>query len=63
MRYWSGRGTNARYLCKGDFDDGGQYCIGFGGSMVDRRLSEEVLKAISFGSKSELKGYRRSDCR
>ena len=56
VRYWGGRGTNARYLCKGDFDDGGQYCIGFGGSMVDRRLSEEVLKAISpLGVKASLK--------
>jgi DNA invertase Pin-like site-specific DNA recombinase len=45
--YWGGTGTNARYLCKGDYDDGGQYCIGFGGAMVDRRLSEERLKAIS----------------
>ena len=41
------RGTHARYLCKGDYDDGGQYCIGFGGAMVDRRLSEELLKVIS----------------
>jgi DNA invertase Pin-like site-specific DNA recombinase len=40
VRYWGGTGTNARYLCKGDYDDGGQYCIGFGGAMVDRRLSE-----------------------
>ena len=56
VRYWGGRGTNARYLCRGDFDDGGQYCIGFGGSMVDRRLSEEVLKAISpLGVKASLK--------
>ena len=47
VRYWGGTGTNARYLCKGDFDDGGQYCIGFGGAMVDRRLSEELLKVIS----------------
>jgi DNA invertase Pin-like site-specific DNA recombinase len=37
VRYWGGSGTNARYLCKGDYDDGGQYCIGFGGSAVDRR--------------------------
>src|ERR1700682_3543776 len=35
VRYWGGRGTNARYLCKGDYDDGGQYCIGFGGSSGD----------------------------
>ena len=24
VRYWGGSGTNARYLCKGDYDDGGQ---------------------------------------
>src|SRR6201993_2318657 len=47
VRYWGGRGTHARYLCKGDYDDGRQYCIGFGGASVDRRLSKEVLKAIS----------------
>ena len=47
VRYWGGRGTNARYLCKGDYDDGGQYCIGFGGASVDRRLGQELLKAIS----------------
>jgi DNA invertase Pin-like site-specific DNA recombinase len=46
VRYWGGRGTNARYLCKGDFDDGGQYCIGFGGSSVDRRVGQELLNAI-----------------
>src|ERR1700760_504849 len=47
VRYWGGTGTNARYLCKGDFDDGGQYCIGFGGATVDRRISDEVLTVIS----------------
>ncbi len=47
VRYWGGRGTNARYLCKGDYEDGGQYCIGFGGASVDRRLGQELLKVIS----------------
>src|SRR6266568_7779639 len=47
VRYWGGSGTNARYLCKGDYDDGGRYCIGFGGASVDRRLSKELLKVIS----------------
>ncbi len=47
VRYWGGRGTNARYLCKGDYDDGGQYCIAFGGGGVDRRLGLEVLNVIS----------------
>jgi DNA invertase Pin-like site-specific DNA recombinase len=47
VRYWGGRGTNARYVCKGDYDDGGQYCIGFGGGLVDRRVGQELLKAIA----------------
>src|SRR6201982_873871 len=47
VRYWGGRGTNARYLCRGDYDGGGQYCIGFGGSSVDRRVGQELLKAIA----------------
>jgi DNA invertase Pin-like site-specific DNA recombinase len=56
VRYWGGRGTNARYLCKGQFDDGGQYCIGFGGALVDRRLSQELLKVLSpFGVEASLR--------
>src|SRR5580692_10698602 len=56
VRYWGGHGTHARYLCKGDFDDGGQYCIGFGGASVDRRLGQELLKAISpLGVEASLK--------
>ena len=47
VRYWGARGSYARYLCKGDYDDGGQYCIGFGGALVDRRLSHELLQVIS----------------
>ena len=47
VRYWGGRGTNARYLCKGNYDDGGQYCIGFGGGSVDRRVGQELLKVIA----------------
>src|SRR5438132_2527408 len=47
VRYWEARGTHARYLCKGEFDDGGQYCIGFGGASVDRRVGKELLKVIS----------------
>jgi DNA invertase Pin-like site-specific DNA recombinase len=56
VRYWGGAGTHARYLCKGDYDDGGQYCIGFGGSTVDRRFSQELLKVISpLGVEASLK--------
>src|SRR6202162_2483837 len=56
VRYWGGSGANARYLCKGDYDDGGQYCLGFGGASVDRRLGQELLKAIShLGVEASLK--------
>src|SRR6202521_5132418 len=56
VRYWGGSGTHARYLCKGDYDDGGQHCIGFGGASVDRRFSHELLKVISrFGVEASLK--------
>jgi DNA invertase Pin-like site-specific DNA recombinase len=47
VRYWGKSGTAARYLCKGDFDSGGKYCIGFGGSLVDRRFSKELLEKIT----------------
>jgi DNA invertase Pin-like site-specific DNA recombinase len=47
IRYWGKSGTAARYVCVGDFATGGQYCLGFGGATVDKRLSEEILKAIS----------------
>ncbi|MFQ5923721.1 MAG: recombinase family protein [Anaerolineales bacterium] len=47
VRYWGKSGTAARYVCKGDFDAGGRYCLGFGGSTVDRRFSEELLQVLS----------------
>jgi hypothetical protein len=31
----------------GEYADGGQYCIGFGGALVDRRISQQLLKVIS----------------
>jgi len=51
-----GAGAEPARLCKGDYDDGGQYCIGFGGASVDRRLSQELLKVISpFGMEASLR--------
>ncbi len=47
VRYWGKSGTAARYLCAGDFQNGGRYCIGFGGATVDRRFSELLLDVIS----------------
>src|SRR5213592_3083190 len=47
VRYWGKSGTAARYLCSGDFQAGGNYCLGFGGATVDRRFSEILLDVIS----------------
>jgi DNA invertase Pin-like site-specific DNA recombinase len=62
VRYWGGRGTHARYVCKGDYDDGGKYCIGFGGASVDRRMSQELMKVISrFGLEASLKAIEGTE--
>ena len=47
IRYWGKSGTAARYLCSGDFDRGGEYCLGFGGATVDKRFAELIVEAIS----------------
>jgi hypothetical protein len=46
VRYCGDSGANARYLCKGDDDDGGQHCLGFGGASIDRGLGQELLTVI-----------------
>ena len=54
VRYWGKSGTDARYLCAGDFQ--GMYCIGFGGATVDRRFSQWLLDVISpYGIEASLK--------
>lgn len=61
VRYWGKRGTAARYLCKGDFESGGKYCIGFGGSLVDKRFSKELLKVITpYGVDASIKATNLS---
>lgn len=56
VRYWGKSGTAARYLCKGDFESGGEYCVGFGGSLVDKRFSKELLKVITpYGMDASIK--------
>ena len=46
-RSWGTSGTAARYLCRGDWSAGGQYCLGVGGATVEKQSSEQVLEAIS----------------
>src|SRR5512132_3446088 len=66
VRYWGGSGTNARYLCKGDYDDGGQYCLGFGGAFGRPPVgsgSDKGDLAFGSGSKSEgTGGIERRGC-
>ena len=60
VRYWGKSGTSARYLCKGEYDGGGRYCLGFGGRSVDRRLSEELLAVLSpLGARASLDAIER----
>lgn len=47
IRYWGKQGTAARYLCDGEFPTGGRYGLGFGGLSVDKRISEQILRALS----------------
>jgi hypothetical protein len=64
VRYWGKSGTAARYLCKGDFETGGQYCLGFGGATVDRRFSQELLAVISpLGMQASLEAIERLSVR
>jgi DNA invertase Pin-like site-specific DNA recombinase len=56
VRYWGKSGTSPRYFCNGTYDTGGDYCISFGGSKIDDRFGEEILRAISkFGIEASLK--------
>jgi DNA invertase Pin-like site-specific DNA recombinase len=58
--YWGKSGTAARYLCKGDFDSGGKYCIAFGGATVDRRFGKELMKVLSpLGIKASVEAIER----
>jgi DNA invertase Pin-like site-specific DNA recombinase len=48
VRYAGKAGTKARYLCTGDYvSNGNRYCLGFGGSLLDRQLGSEVVRVLS----------------
>ncbi len=60
VRYWGKSGTSARYLCAGDFDTGGHYCVGFGGATVDRRFGDEIVRVLSpLGIQASLEALER----
>lgn len=47
VRYWGKQGTTPRYLCHGDYHNGGKYCIGFSGATAEKQIESEVLNVIS----------------
>ena len=47
VRYWGKKGTTPRYVCNGDYHNGGQYCIGFSGTTAEKQITKEILKIIS----------------
>lgn len=61
--YCGPSGTAARYLCRGDYDSGGNYCLAFGGATVDRRFGREILRVISpLGVRASLVAIERASC-
>ena len=64
VRYWGKHGTAARYLCKGAFGEGGEYCQGFGGRLVDERFGQELLGVLSpLGMRASLTALDRLSAR
>ncbi len=60
VRYWGKSGTAARYLCDGDYQLGGSYCLAFGGSTVDQTFGQELLRVLSpLGMRAAVKAIER----
>lgn len=47
VRYWGKSGTSPSYMCSGDYEVGGSYCLRFGGRGVDQRFGDALLEVIS----------------
>jgi hypothetical protein len=59
VAYYGKSGTAARYICKGDYESGGKYCLAFGGRTVDKKFTEELLRAVSpYGMKASIKATK-----
>ena len=62
VRYWGRQGTTPRYMCPGDFESNGRYCIGFGGSRVDQLVGDEVCTLLSpQGVRASLTALEKTD--
>ncbi len=62
VRYTGRKGTTPFYHCPGDYHVGGEYCLSFGGSAVDRRFGEELLDVLSpLGVAASLRALERQE--
>ena len=59
VAYYGKSGTAARYICRGDYESGGKYCLAFGGSTIDKKFSVELLKVLSsYGMKASIQAEK-----
>jgi DNA invertase Pin-like site-specific DNA recombinase len=59
VAYYGKSGTAARYICRGDYESGGKYCLAFGGRTVDKKFAEELYRVLSpYGMKASIKAEK-----
>jgi DNA invertase Pin-like site-specific DNA recombinase len=47
VHYWGSSGCCPQYMCKGEYDLGGDRCIAFAGASVEGAVIEQVLRVVS----------------
>jgi hypothetical protein len=47
VRYGGPKHAYHRYLCLGTYENGGRYCLGFGGRSTDRQFAQQLLAVLS----------------
>ena len=61
VHYSGKRGTAVRYICRGDYESGGRYCLAFGGRTVDKKFSAELLRVLSpYGFEASLEALKQA---
>jgi len=64
VMYYGKSGTAARYICKGEYESGGRYCLAFGGSTVDKQFSKELMKVLCpLGMQASLEAIEKLSAR
>jgi hypothetical protein len=59
VAYYGKSGTAARYICRGDYESGGKYCLAFGGSTIDKKFAKELLRVLSsYGMRASIQAEK-----